>query len=126
MRDVPLPPPLIAELNAVFHLRQQQRCFVRAHARLWPFHRVTGWRIIKSVMESAGDLGKPARPHGLRHGFGVGALQAGMPLTLLKRRMGHAKLSTTEIYLDLIGPEELAFARRFWASSLQGAGLPLV
>jgi site-specific recombinase XerD len=116
MRDVPLPPSLIAEIDAVFYLRQRQRCPVRAHEQLWPFHRVTGWRIVKSVMEEAGIMGNQARPHGLRHGFGVGALQAGVPVTLLKRWMGHAKLSTTEIYLDVIGPEEIGFARRFWQS----------
>jgi site-specific recombinase XerD len=121
MRDVPLPPPLIAELEAIFHLRQRQRCAVRAHERLWPFHRVTGWRIIKSVMGDAGIMGNQARPHGLRHGFGVGALQAGVPVTLLKRWMGHTKLSTTEIYLDVIGPEEIAFARRFWQSCAKGS-----
>jgi integrase len=68
------------------------------------------------MMDAAGIAGHQARPHGLRHGFGVGALQAGVPITLLKRWMGHARLSTTEIYLDVIGPEEIAFARRFWAS----------
>lgn len=124
MRDVPLPPPLIAELDAVFHLRQRQRSPVRAHERLWPFHRVTGWRIIKSVMKDAGIMGNQARPHGLRHGFGVGALQAGVPVTLLKRWMGHAKLSTTEIYLDVIGPEEIGFARRFWQSCAREPARP--
>lgn len=116
MRIVPLPPALVAELDDAFQLRSAQRQPEHAHQRLWPFHRVTGWRLVKSMMDAAGIAGHQARPHGLRHGFGVGALQAGVPITLLKRWMGHARLSTTEIYLDVIGPEEIAFARRFWAS----------
>jgi site-specific recombinase XerD len=116
MRVVPLPPGLVAELDDAFQLRRAQQQPEHAHQRLWPFHRVTGWRLVKSMMDAAGIAGQQARPHGLRHGFGVGALQAGVPLTLLKRWMGHARLSTTEIYLDVIGPEEIAFARRFWAS----------
>lgn len=114
-REVPLPPTLVAEMDAVFGIRQRRPD--RAHQRLWAFHRVTGWRLVKTIMDAAGIAGQQARPHGLRHGFGVGALQAGVPVTLLKRWMGHAKLATTEIYLDVIGPEEIAFARRFWQAS---------
>ena len=122
MRIVPLPPALIAELDDAFCLRRAQRQPEHAHQRLWPFHRVTGWRLVKSMMDTAGIAGQQARPHGLRHGFGVSALQTGVPLTLLKRWMGHARLSTTEIYLDVIGPEEIAFARRFWASMTLATG----
>lgn len=117
-RDVPLPPALVTEIDAAFDLRRSQRSPAPARRRLWNFSRTTGWRIIKSVMRAASVSGTQARPHGIRHGFGVGALQAGVPVTLLKRWMGHAKLSTTEIYLDVIGPEELAFARRFWGADL--------
>lgn len=117
-RHVPLPPPLIADLDTVFDFRQRQRSPQDAHTRLWNFHRTTGWRIVKEIMAQAGIAGIQARPHGLRHAFGVGALQAGVPLTLLKRWMGHAKLTSTEIYLDVVGPEELAFARKHWQAAL--------
>ena len=59
----------------------------------------------------------PARkpmPKGLRHAFGVGTVQAGVPLNLLKKWLGHARLSTTEIYADAVGAEEQAIAGRFW------------
>lgn len=58
-----------------------------------------------------------ACPRGLRHSFGVGTLQAGVPITLLQRWLVHARLSTTEIYANVIGPEEISFATRFWAWS---------
>jgi integrase len=75
---------------------------------------VTGWRIIKRVMMICQIVGKAACPRGLRHAFGVGTLQAGVPLNLTSKWMGHSRLSTTAIYADACGPEEIAFAARFW------------
>jgi integrase/recombinase XerD len=60
-------------------------------------------------------MGRAACPRGLRHGFGVGSLQSGVPLNLVQRWLGHARISTTAIYADASGPEELAFARHFWS-----------
>ena len=59
-------------------------------------------------------IGPAACPRGLRHSFGVGTLQAGVPLNLLQRWLGHARISTTSIYADVCGAEEQAFAARFW------------
>ena len=61
-------------------------------------------------MEGAGIVGRHACPRGLRHGFGVGTLQAGVPLTLVQRWLGHARLTTTAIYAEVSGPEERGFA----------------
>ncbi len=58
------------------------------------------------TMHLAGVEGAMARPHGLRHGFGVQALMKDVPLPLLQRWMGHADLETTAIYLQVIGNEE--------------------
>jgi integrase/recombinase XerD len=121
-RDIPLPPALLRSLDRYFALRHAQRDPHRAQRRLWTICRVTGWRIVKGLMNAIGLVGARATPRGLRHGFGVGAAQARVPITLLKRWMGHAKLSTTEIYLDVVGPEEIAFARQFWeAKTVVGA-----
>jgi site-specific recombinase XerD len=32
----------------------------------------------------------------------------------VQRWLGHARISTTAIYADACGPEEAAFARKFW------------
>lgn len=80
----------------------------------WPFRRETAWRLIKQVMIDANVPGSPACPRGLRHAFGVGALQSGIPLNLAQRWLGHARISTTAIYADVAGPEELMLAERFW------------
>ncbi len=68
-------------------------------------------------MRLAHVSGRRASPRGLRHSLGVNALQAGVPLHLIQRWLGHSRLSTTAIYADVVGPEELSFAARFWRAS---------
>jgi site-specific recombinase XerD len=67
-------------------------------------------------MRRAGIAGPQSCPKGLRHSFGIGTLQAGVPLNLTQKWMGHARISTTAIYADACGPEEAAFAAQFWNS----------
>lgn len=114
VREVPIPPELMAALDRQFKLSASQRD--EANRRLWPWHRVTAWRIIKQVMRRSSIAGRQACPRGLRHAFGVGSLQAGVPLNLAQRWLGHARISTTAIYAAASGPEEVAFAKRFWGS----------
>jgi len=65
-------------------------------------------------MQAAGLEGVPASPKGLRHGFGVAAVTAGIPLNLVQKWLGHAQLSTTAIYANAVGAEEKDIARRMW------------
>jgi site-specific recombinase XerD len=69
---------------------------------------------VKAVMRAAGIRGGQASPKGLRHGFGVAAVQARIPLNLVQRWLGHAQLSTTAIDAEAIGPEEQEIAARMW------------
>ena len=114
VREVPLPPELIRALDQEFTLQATQQGLPHGDVRLWPMSRVTAWRYIKRVMAIAGVSGRPACPRGLRHAFGVGTVQAGVPITLLQKWMGHARLSTTGIYAAVSGPEEIALAKKFW------------
>jgi len=116
VREVPIPPELMTTLADEFSLPETQRNLEGSDARLWPACRTTAWRLIKRVTERAGLSGRSASPRGLRHAFGIGMLQAGVPITLVQRWLGHARLSTTSIYAEAAGPEELAFARRYWTS----------
>jgi integrase/recombinase XerD len=115
VRQVPLPSWLIADLARVFRLRVAQRDSRLATKRLWGWSRVTAWRYVKAVMARAGIFGMQAMPKGLRHGFGVSAVQAKVPITLLQRWLGHASLSSTAVYLDVAGAEEREIARRMWS-----------
>jgi integrase len=114
MREVPIQPGLMEALDRQFGLRDLQRDPETANRRLWPMSRVTAWRFIKGAMLEAGVVGRPACPRGLRHGFGVGTLQATVPLNMVQKWMGHARISTTAIYADASGDEEAALAARFW------------
>jgi len=82
--------------------------------RLWSISRTTAWRQIKLVMVEARIVGAHASPKGLRHGFGVAAIQAGVPLNLLQKWMGHASINVTAIYANAMGKEEYAVAERMW------------
>ena len=115
IREVPVPDELIATLEREHGVSTAQRDMDRArHARLWPYGRTWGWMQVKAVMARSLVTGRQASPKGLRHGFGVHAVQCGVPLHLVQRWLGHARLSTTAIYADVVGPEERALAQRMW------------
>jgi len=114
-RAVPVPAPLLDALDLVHGLREAQRARDGGRSvQLWPFGRATAWRRVHEIMEKAGISGPQASPKGLRHGFGVAAVQAGIPLNMVQKWLGHAQLSTTAIYADAVGEEEQAIAERMW------------
>jgi integrase/recombinase XerD len=117
VREVPIPPELMAALDRQFGISAMQRDPREADHRLWPWRRETAWRIIKRIMIYCGIAGRQACPRGLRHAFGVGTLQSGIPLNLTQRWMGHARISSTAVYAMACGPEEIAFAGQFWRSN---------
>ncbi len=114
-RPVPIPAELIEELDRVHQIEIARQQPDRADEHLWDWCRTTAWHTVKMCMEEAGVDGTPASPKGLRHSFGVGALQAGVPITLVRKWLGHSRLSTTAIYADAVGEEEQEIAQRFWA-----------
>jgi integrase/recombinase XerD len=114
-RAVPVPPDLITLLDLVHHVRStQRRRGGGRNTRLWTWSAVTAWRKVKAVMDAAGIQGYHATPKGLRHGFGVAAVQASIPLNLVQRWLGHSQLTTTAIYAEAVGAEERNIAARMW------------
>ena len=114
-RTVPVPPALLDALDLVHGIRELQARRGKGRGeRLWPWSRMTGWRAVHTAMEAAGLDGPHASPKGLRHGFGVAAVSAGIPLNLVQKWLGHAQLTTTAIYADAVGAEEQDIARRMW------------
>jgi integrase/recombinase XerD len=61
--------------------------------------------LVKRVASRA-RIRRPVTPHVLRHTFAVTAVQKGISLPALQRLLGHDRLTTTEIYLNL-SPEEV-------------------
>jgi integrase/recombinase XerD len=56
--------------------------------------------LVKRVANRA-RISRPVTPHVLRHTFAVTAVQKGISLPALQRLLGHDRLTTTEIYVNL-------------------------
>lgn len=106
-RAVPVPLGVIAVIDGLD---------VPIGQRYWPCGRQAAWRRVKLAMACAQVASSAASPKGLRHHFGIMAATAKVPPSLIQRWMGHAKLETTMIYLNVVGGEERSFAARMWGS----------
>lgn len=112
-RAVPVPAWLMRDLAA--HARMVELADPgHTDPALFPWCRVTGWRIVKDVMDRARIDGPQATARGLRHQFGVHAIEAQIPEVLLQRWMGHARARTTRIYTVLGGSDERRWAKKMW------------
>ena len=65
-------------------------------------------------MAKASIHGQQACPKGLRHGYGIAAVTAGVPLTTIAAVLGHASLSSTAVYTTAVGMEARTFLARMW------------
>jgi integrase/recombinase XerD len=77
--------------------RGRARSRVLLNARGEPLSRVGAWGIVKRCAERAG-VQKRVTPHTLRHSFATHLLEGGADLRAVQEMLGHADLSTTQIY----------------------------
>jgi len=77
--------------------RGKARGFLFLNARGTPLSRVGAWGIIKAHARRAG-LAKRVTPHTLRHTFATHLLEGGADLRAVQEMLGHADLSTTQLY----------------------------
>jgi integrase/recombinase XerD len=107
-RVVPVGKKAVAALNRYLEVGRPKLVTPKSPATVFltrrgtPFASVTLWLHIKSRVHRTGAA-RNITPHMLRHSFATHLLEHGADLRVIQELLGHANISTTEIYTHVTG-----------------------
>jgi integrase/recombinase XerD len=97
---------------ALLGKRTSPRVFVNARGGGPGITRVGFWKILKGYGKQLG-IARQLSPHVLRHSFATHLLDRGADLRAIQMMLGHADLSTTQIYTHILDARMRALYDRF-------------
>jgi integrase/recombinase XerD len=117
-RVVPVGKIAVAALNRYIEVGRPKLVTPRSPANVFltkrgtPFASVTLWLRIKNRVKRAGVV-RNITPHMLRHSFATHLLEHGADLRVIQELLGHANISTTEVYTHVTGDRLRDIHRKF-------------
>ena len=117
-RVVPVGKTAVAALNRFIEAGRPKLITPKSPANVFitqrgtPFAAVTLWLRVKNRVKRAG-VERNVTPHMLRHSFATHLLEHGADLRVIQELLGHANISTTEIYTHITGNRLREIHRKF-------------
>jgi integrase/recombinase XerD len=111
-RVVPLGRPAVAAISAYLPIRMDlrggrpdpERLFLNSRGS--PLSRQAVWQLVRKHARSAGLEPERVSPHVLRHSAATHMVEGGADLRTVQEMLGHASISTTQIYTR-VSPQHL-------------------